>query len=188
MLIRAPPSPSQPRIDQHSPSQMGSGFMPVQYYPQQGSMYPPPPPPVLQEATGSVLNANGKRSRPRNGKSTAQTSAHGAPKRRKRGGAPPAIPVLDTRSLAPPPATAVGPSIQNMSAPLRVPEPLRHFESVSKRLHGTGDSSQAASDVWWHCYYLKDRKEPAERPDNQHRRKTNPEKDGYTAVGCRLCR
>ncbi len=126
---------------------------------------------ALQDATGSVVSTNGKCSNRRQ-----PGSAPAAKKPRARRNQPATPPVL-LNPMAPPNDTVTGPGLQSTSgepAALRTPQPLQHFESVTRQIHDDGDSSTNASDVWYNLYYLGDSVEPAERPDHQPCRCTNP--------------
>ena len=144
----------------------------------------------LTEATGPVLNANGKRAAGRR-----QPRSAPAAKRGRTRGQPSAVPVL-VNPTAPATDTVTGPGISHTvgSIPaLRVPQPLQRLGSLTRRPHKEGESSAVnASDVWYNLYYLEEGQdsEPAARPENQPRRHTNPLGDKpcrFSRVACRFC-
>ncbi|PIL28171.1 hypothetical protein GSI_09708 [Ganoderma sinense ZZ0214-1] len=128
---------------------------------------------ALQDATGHVLNNNGKRT------STSNPSGEKPRKKRKTRAPPPPLTEADLPLTGPtaPRATVANPVPITATLPsCTTPAPLHHFGSVLRTRLKTSDST-GATDVWANVHPSKDGKQPDVLPVNEPRSRSRPDKE-----------
>lgn len=140
---------------------------------------------VLLDATGSVLNSNGKHPQPSQPGKRAKKKHAGAAAARTGG---PTLSALDhplVGSSTPPHTVTPSPSPSDVFGSASS-GPMRHFKGLPAVKSRKASTEVDASDVWFHIIALDDPQRPAIPPVDQPPMRGHPAKK-YTHVACRLC-
>lgn len=150
----------------------------------------------LDDATSSIVNSNGKRTRTASNRGAATRGRGGGPasKRRSRASAPAQtdadFPLTGPRA---PLGTATGPSASTYAAQASPTQtaPMKQYGSVLKDRNPEG-ASAPATDVWWFVYALDTKDDPPAASvlpalRAQPRARLKPDEDSHPKVACRFC-